>query len=95
MPPDREVVTPHLAALIIGHVADCRGQARQEQRGREEKEEPCLGAEEAAGAAVAQVWGGVAMRPPPASSLWCGNSCRGGTGVTLEMMDDNQKTIKS
>jgi hypothetical protein len=39
--------------------------------------------------------GGIAMRPPPASLLRCGDSYGGGTGVTSETMGDKQTTIKS
>jgi hypothetical protein len=39
--------------------------------------------------------GCIAMWPPPASLSWCGDSCGGGVGVTLETMDDKQMTIKS
>jgi hypothetical protein len=54
-PPDGEDFAPHPAALIIGHVVvDHCGQALQEQRGGEKKEEPHRGAGEAAGAAVAR-----------------------------------------
>ncbi len=54
-------------ALIIGHVADRRGSAQQEQHGGEEKEEPRRGAGEGEGAGVAVARGGEASQcgPPP------------------------------
>jgi hypothetical protein len=94
-PPDGGDFALHPAALIIGHVANLRGSARQELRGGEEKEEPRRGAGEAARTAVLLRWGGIAMCPPPPSSLRCGDSYGGGVGVTSEMMDDKQTTIKS
>jgi hypothetical protein len=63
--------------------------------GGKEKEEQHWGAGEGAGVAATQGGGGVAMRPPPASSSRCGDSCGGGTGVSLEATEDKQTTIKS
>ncbi len=102
-PPDGDDGTPgwgrlcpaSLAVLIIGHVADRRGSAQQEQCGGEEKEVPRRGAGEGVGAAVARGGGGVTMQPPLAFSSRCGNSCRGGAGVSSETTDDEQTTIKS
>jgi hypothetical protein len=39
--------------------------------------------------------GGIAMSHPPTSLSWCGDSCKGGAGVSSETMDDKQTTIKS
>ncbi len=93
-PLDGEDFVLHPLVLIIGHVADHRGSAQQEQCGGEEKKEPRRGAGEGAGAAVA--WKGEASRcaPPLASLSRCSDSCGGGARVSSEMTDDKQTKIK-
>ncbi len=93
-PPDGEDFAPHPAALIIGHVVDRCGSVRQEQRGGEEEEEPRRVAGEAAGAAVVRGGGGVAMRPSPASSSRCGDSCGGARELHRKRWTMNKRQSK-
>jgi hypothetical protein len=62
-PLDGEDFASHPVVLIIGHVADHSSSAQQEQCRGEEKEEPCRGVGEGAGATVAL--GGEASRCAP------------------------------
>jgi hypothetical protein len=101
-PPDKDNGTPgwgrlapHLVALIIGHVADHRGSAGQEQHVGEEKRSHSRGRGRGQGRHSRREDRHCNVVPPPASLSWCGNFCRGGAGVSLETTDNKQTTIKS
>ncbi len=95
VPLDGEDFAPHPVALIIGHVADRHGSVQQEQCRGEEKEEPCRGGGEGAGLAVAQGGEALGCAPPLHPHSDAAILAEGGAGVSSEMMDDKQTTIKS